>query len=274
MNRQHFTFACEGVQLGATLDAADGTTGLLIVSGGNELRCGPFGGHAMLADRVAAAGFPVLRFDRRGVGDSAGTNAGFADSGPDIAAALMAFQHRCRRLTRIVAYGNCDAASALMLNAGRGCDALVLANPWTFEPEAAAEPAPDGAPPPPEPEPRMTAASLRAHYIKRVFDPAAWKRLVSGKVEMGKLAGSLAAAAKPVAPASTLAQHMAAGLAAFDGPAILLIAGHDRTAQEFLAHWDRADPRLRTCPKADHSFSDGPSRIWLQGQLLGALRGA
>ena len=36
--RQHFTFACAGETLAATLDSATGSTGLLIVSGGNEIR--------------------------------------------------------------------------------------------------------------------------------------------------------------------------------------------------------------------------------------------
>ncbi len=55
-----------------TLDDAPGTTGLLIVSGGNEVRAGAFAGQARLAAEIAAAGHPVFRFDRRGVGDSTG----------------------------------------------------------------------------------------------------------------------------------------------------------------------------------------------------------
>ena len=59
MNRRHFTFACEGADLTGSLDQAAATTGLLIVTGGNELRCGPYGSHAELADKIATAGFPV-----------------------------------------------------------------------------------------------------------------------------------------------------------------------------------------------------------------------
>ena len=47
---------------------------------------------------------------------------------------------------------------------------------------------------------------------------------------------------------------------------------HDRTGQTFLSHWNAADRRLRICPKAGHSFVEPQARIWLQGQLLGALR--
>lgn len=267
MTRRHITFACAGETLVGTIDMADATTGLLIVTGGNELRSGPFGSHAELANNISTTGFPVLRFDRRGVGDSSGANATFADSREDIAAALLAFRAQVPKLKRVVAFGNCDAASALMLAGGQGCDALVLANPWTFEPEP--EPEPDV----PAPEPEMPPAAIRAHYLRRLTDLSAWKRLLSGKIEVGKLAGSIAAAVKSDPPPSTLAQQIAAGLDRFEGSATILIAEHDRTAQAFLTHWDKADGRLRKCPGAGHSFVEPQARIWLQGQILAALRG-
>jgi hypothetical protein len=68
MSRLPLTFRCKDLRLAATLDTAPGTAGLLIVSGGNEIRAGAFGGQAELAARIARAGFPVFRFDRRGVG--------------------------------------------------------------------------------------------------------------------------------------------------------------------------------------------------------------
>lgn len=268
MNRRHLTFACAGETLVGTLDAADGASGLLIVSGGNELRSGPFGSHADLADKIATAGFPVLRFDRRGVGDSAGENRTFADSAADIAAALEAFRAQLPKVGRIVAFGNCDAASALMLAGGAGFDALVLANPWTFESEPEAERKPA------DPEPQMPPAAIRAHYLRRLIDLSAWKRLLTGQVRVGELAGSLAAAVKSDPPPSPLAQRMAEGLAGYAGAATILAAGNDRTAQAFLANWDKTDARLRRCPGAGHSFAEPQARIWLQGQILAALRGS
>lgn len=269
MKRRHVTFACAGETLVGSIDMAAATTGLLIVTGGNELRCGPFGSHAELADKVATAGFPVFRYDRRGVGDSSGNNSSFADSADDIAAALHAFKAHVPTLRSVVAYGNCDAASALMLAGGAGIDSLVLANPWTFEPEPDPEPETPNA----EPEPVMPPSAVRAHYLRRIIDISAWKRLLSGKVEVGKLAESLAAAVKPAGPPSSLAQQIADGLATFAGPAAILIAENDRTAQAFLAHWNKGDSRLRRCPGAGHSFVEPQARIWLQGQILAALRG-
>jgi exosortase A-associated hydrolase 1 len=265
MTRCHISFECNGDTLIGSLDAAVATAGLLIVTGGNELRCGSYGSHAELAHKIAGAGFPVMRFDRRGVGDSSGTNAEFSQSLDDIAAAITAFRSAFPRMKYIAAYGNCDAASALMLARGSGCDALVLANPWTFEPEPDAQAES-------EHQPQMTPGAIRAHYFRRLTDPRALLRLLTGKVKLGQMAGSLVDAAKPALPPSSLAQAMAAGLAQFSGPATLLIAERDRTGQVFLSQWNAADQRLRICPKAGHSFVEPQARIWLQGQLLGALR--
>lgn len=268
MTRRFALFPCEGNQLVGTLDPAAATTGLLIVSGGNELRAGPWGSQAQIAERVAAAGFPVFRFDRRGVGDSAGPNGGFETAAPDIAAAISAFRAHVPTLRRVVAYGNCDGASALMLAEGAGTAALVLANPWTFDPEP--EPLAE-QPSAPEPAP-LPPSALRAHYLRRLTDPKALWRLLTGKVKVGQLASSLGAAAQSDGPRTALAGRMAAGLADYSGSVTLLLAERDRTAQAFRVNWDKADPRLRTCPDASHSFVEPQARIWLLGQLLAALR--
>lgn len=259
MSRRHFTFECDGNQLAATLDEAPGRVGLLLVSGGNEVRAGPWGSQAQLAAAVAKAGFPALRFDRRGVGDSEGGNGGFASSRSDLAAALAAFRREVPSLERIAGMGNCDAASALVLAAGCGCDALVLCNPWTFDAEQAADAT------------SMPASALRAHYKRRLADPRALWRLLTGKVTLGKLAGSLAGAAVANASPGKLAAEMQAGLARFDGPVAILLAERDRTAQAFLANWDRQDPRIARCPGASHSFVEADARVWLEEQVCTML---
>lgn len=267
MTRRHFMVPCEGAMLALSLDPAAAATGLLIVSGGNETRSGPWDSQAQIAARIAAAGFPVLRFDRRGVGDSSGPNGGFTTSGPDIAAALQAFRAQLPGLRHVVAFGNCDAASALMLTGGAGIDAMVLANPWTFDPAAGPQaPIADAA------ATSMPPSVLRRHYLKRLGDPRALWRLLTGKVALRQMAGSLAAAATANAAPSPLARRMAEGLATFAGQTTIVLAEDDRTAQAFLANWDKADPRLRKCPGATHSFAEPQARIWLHGQLLAALR--
>lgn len=257
MSRRHFTLDCAGGALAATIDEAAGSTGLLIVTGGNETRAGAFSNQASLAARIAAAGHPVLRFDRRGVGDSEGVNMGFRHSADDIAAALAAFRERCPHLERVIAFGNCDAASALMLSKGKGFDGLVLSNPWTYEDEAA------DAPPPP--------AAIRARYAAKLKNPRELLRLLTGKVNLAKLArGLVSASARQTAP-SGLAQAMEGGLARFEGPVRLLVAGRDRTGQAFLAAWKANDPRLECCLGADHAYSGEESREWLVERILAAL---
>ncbi len=132
--RSLIAFPCAGDTLIGTLDAAPGTTGLLIVSGGNEIRCGAHRGMALLAQSVSAAGHPVFRYDRRGIGDSTGENGGFLSAQDDLIAAAAAFRAHAPQLDRIVGFGNCDAASTLALfGRDAGIDRLLLANPWTIE---------------------------------------------------------------------------------------------------------------------------------------------
>jgi exosortase A-associated hydrolase 1 len=257
VSRLHLTFACEGATLIGTLDAAEAATGLLLVSGGNELRSGAWSGQALLAARVAAAGFPVFRFDPRGVGDSEGANGGFETRAPDIAAALAAFRHAAPQLTRVVGFGNCDGASALMLAGGAGLDALALSNPWIIEQ--------GDAPPPPE--------AIRDHYKRRLADPVAIGRLLTGKVSPGRLLASLREALRKPAPPAMLAQNMAKGVAGFAGPIRFLVAERDRTAQAFLATWGKADARIRRCPNATHGYVEPHARDWLAEQVLEMLRG-
>src|SRR3546814_2203618 len=134
--RHQLNFGCEGAALAASVDDARGSNGLLIVSGGNGIRSGAHRGMAMLAQRVAAAGHPVFRFDRRGIGDSEGANGGFESSGPDIVAAIAAFREAAPHVARVIGFGNCDAASALLLPQPLVLDGLTVANPWTSDSNA------------------------------------------------------------------------------------------------------------------------------------------
>ena len=286
MIRQPLTIFCKGDTLAATLDLPRqhdaATTGLLIVTGGSEIRSGAWNGQSRLAARAAEAGYPVLRFDRRGVGDSEGENSGFIGSNADITAAIAAFRAACPHLTRLVAWGNCDAASALMLAAaaGAGADALILSNPWSFDTvieasgiedlggEALGGEAPASATLPAEAPPQ----ALRAYYRQRLANPVALAGLLLGKVSLARLAGSLLATLRRAAPASQLSAQMATSLAHFTGPVSILLAGRDRTAQSFLAQWNKRDPRLRHCPRASHSFVEPEAREWLFGEVLKVLK--
>ena len=255
MSRAHFTFAREDDTLIGTLDDGELPVGLLIVTGGNELRSGAFSGQALLAQQLSERGYPVLRFDRRGVGDSTGTNGGFRTAGPDIAAAFAAFRDQKPGLRRIVGYGLCDGAAALMLEGGAGCDALVLANPWTFENEYN-----DSLPP----------AAIRERYRRKLADPREWLRAARGEVSVLKLSQGLKQAFASPARENALLADMKSGLADFGGDIRFLVSGRDRTGLAFANAWGE-DTRIATFNGADHAFSSLADHAWLRDQLLAAL---
>lgn len=262
-------FDCEGCSLAGTLDEATGTTGLLWVSGGNEIRSGAYAGQTALAAEIAVRGYPVFRYDRRGVGDSEGANGGFESSAADIAAAVSAFRTHALQLTRIVAFGNCDAASALALfHEGLPIDALLLANPWVIE-------SPSGSDAPTTP----SAAAIRSRYWARLKNPRSLVDLLTGKINLKKLAGGLAKAASKDAP-SGLAGRIAAALGGTELPVRILLARRDTTALAFYSVWHdasyapvraKASISLDQIDSASHSFADAASKAWLTEQLLAQL---
>ena len=264
--RRTLSFTCAGETLWATLDAAAGETGLLIVSGGNEIRVGAHRGMARLAADVAAAGHPVFRFDRRGIGDSSGANAEFEGSADDLSAAISAFRAETPALRRIVAFGNCDAASALLIHAPAGLSGLVLSNIWVIEPQ-------DDAMPPP--------AAIKAHYWARMRDPKAWLSLFKGAVDLRKLVEGLTKVARTESCPSGLAQRVAEGLMRFSGPVRILLASGDGAAITFADAWkghafdparSRNDIQVQKIDTASHSFADEADYAALKTAILEMLR--
>ncbi len=270
--RQMIDFACCGDQLTGTLDIAAGQCGLLIVSGGNEIRSGAYAGQAAMAAHFAALGFPVFRYDRRGIGDSEGTNGGFESSADDIAAAVAAFQAAAPQMKRLIAFGNCDAASALALyQEGHSIDGYILANPWVIE--IPTETSGDDVPTAP------SAATIRARYWNRLKNPRSLFDLLTGKINLKKLLGGLAKAAIKE-EASGLSLRIAERLAATKQPVRILIAQHDTTAISFMAAWQsavfsnvrqRSNITLQATDSASHSFADQAAKTWLYGRIEAML---
>lgn len=212
--RRLIAFPCDGAELAASLDGGEGSAGLVMVTGGSQTRIGSHRMYERLARSLADKGYPCLRFDRRGVGDSAGEDPGFRGSGPDIAAAAAALRRECPGLTRIAGFGLCDGATALALF-GReaGLDALILVNPWLVEAEAG-EPAP---------------AAIRAHYRVRLTSREGWRKILSGAVDYRKLLRGLGRVSAKH-EASPLARETAAALAAGGLRSWLILAEGDATA--------------------------------------------
>jgi exosortase A-associated hydrolase 1 len=234
------TMPCEGEMLLATLDGpADATTGWLFVVGGTQTRVGPHRLYERLAARLAANGQAVVRFDRRGVGDSHGEDRSYLDSAADIHAALHVLAEHFSALEQTFGFGLCDGASAIAIAAPR-LSGAVLANPWVVEPT-------DDLPP---------AAAIRGHYRSRLFDPRAWLRLLSGGVDLRRLARGLLRSRQR--DGDSLVRRFAAGMP--PASRIVLSAG-DGTAQAFSAAWatlgsDRPAATILSIPTPSHSFAD------------------
>jgi exosortase A-associated hydrolase 1 len=259
--RRHLTFDCDGSVLIGTLDEGTAATGLLIVSGGNEIRMGAHRGMAVLAQDLADKGYPVFRFDRRGTGDSEGENGGFRSSGSDIAAATSAFRAAAPHVSRIVAFGNCDAATALVLH-NPTVDALVLANPWVVKPT-------DDLPAP---------AAIRDRYGRRLRDPKAWAALLTGKLNIRAAIKGLARIATP--QGTGLADEVAAAMLGRPLPTTILLAKGDNTAIAFANAWQgegfeairtRRDVRVIMIESTSHSFARDADYQVLRDTLLRAL---
>lgn len=269
--RRFLSFDCAGDRLAATLDEADGTTGLLIVSGGNEVRAGAHAGQARLAAWAAAEGYPVLRYDRPGIGDSEGKSRGFMHNAEPLKFALTAFRRACPQLTHIIGFGNCDAATTLLFT-DAAIDGLVIANPWLIEPNED-----EGGE---EDESLPTSAAIRARYIARLKNPVRLARdMLGGSIDLGKFARGLARL-REVKPSSPLATRAARVLGELAIPARILIARGDATALDFQAAWKtapfqraHANPHVSLIEHAtsSHSFSDDASQAWLRENLRSAL---
>ena len=119
----------------------------------------------------------------------------------------------------------------------------------------------------------LSAAAIRARYLSRLKSPRSLVDLVTGKIDLKKLAGGLAKAAQKDAP-SSLADRLATALVVSATPIHILISERDSTALAFMAAWKsvlfaeaRNKVAIASFDTASHSFADVVSRQWLYAQL-------
>ena len=258
------TFECQGDELFGVLSepASPCETGVVVVVGGPQYRAGSHRQFVLLARALARQGFAVLRFDVRGMGDSAGTPRGFEDIGADISAAIETLVRQVPAVRQVALWGLCDGASAALLHADAACDArvrgLVLLNPWVRSPES------------------LARVQLNHYYWQRLGQREFWSKLLSGGVGQAAWRDLLAnlrarRASAPRAAQLSYQQRMARAWTAFDGDILLLLSGNDYTAKEFLdttrsdPSWTRALQHVRLqrhdLSEADHTFT---AQVWRQ----------
>lgn len=228
------------------------TRGVVIVVGGPQVRTGSHRQFTLLARSLAQAGFPVLRFDYRGMGDSEGEARDFEQVGEDLRAALDCFCAEVPGMREVVLWGLCDGASAAAMYAPQDARVagLALLNPWVRTEQGVAK------------------ATLKHYYRARLLDPGLWKKIASGRFDPAQAARSLAASVRSAfagatgrggAPAASLPERMHAALGGFGGKMLVMLSGADLTAQEFagLACGSRDWQRLLDGPAVTRHTLDG-----------------
>src|SRR5436190_1422083 len=108
------------------------STAVVIVVGGPQYRVGSHRQFVLLARALARGGVPALRFDYRGMGDSEGERRDFESVAPDLRAAVDALCVACPATRRVVAWGLCDGASAVLMFAAGDArsQGIAAAHPW------------------------------------------------------------------------------------------------------------------------------------------------
>ncbi len=261
-------------------EKAQADTGVVIIVGGPQYRVGSHRQFVLLARALAANGFPVMRFDYRGMGDSSGELRTFENTSEDIATAITALQ-AATGVTGVALWGLCDGASAALLYCHAKQDTrvkgLCLLNPWVRSDSS------------------LATTQIKHYYRQRLREKEFWLKFFSGKVAGAALAGlwrnmalafGKAGRSKDSDRSQSFQQNMAEAWTTFDGNILLLLSGDDYTAKEFMEYvksndaWSSAltHPKLavREMIGLDHTCSGTSGRHvverhtvdWLQASVI------
>jgi len=238
--------------------------GVVIVVGGAQYRVGSHRQFTLLARHLAAEGYPVFRFDQRGLGDSTGTarpveeiNEELPEIMDDIGRAVDTFVANSPAVRSIVLWGICGAASAAMVYGPKDARVagLVMLNPWARGVKTYAR------------------TQLRHYYIGRLFSKSFWQKVFSARLRLTdsirSLTNAVGSAARSAPEVSDFRQDMVKGLEVFRGRSLFILSGRDLTAREFAQHtsdsarWQAvfSAPGVHRIEVlgADHTFS---SQLW------------
>ena len=247
--------------------------GVVVVVGGPQYRIGSHRQFVILARRLATEGYPVLRFDVRGMGDSEGEPHGFEQLEADIDAAIAAMVGMTG-VERIVLWGLCDGASASLMYAGATRDprvaGLALLNPWVRSAQS------------------LARTHIKHYYRDRLMQAGFWTKLLRGGVGLRALKDlwmvitRLSERTPSGASRETFQQRMARSWQCFAGSLLVLLSDNDWTAKEFeeqfrggadwLAARKRPDVQWHRITAADHTLSAAHARTTVENLTLSWLR--
>ena len=266
LREQAITFNCDDQSLVGIVHSPEvpSDLGVVIVVGGPQYRVGSHRQFVQLARALALAGYAVMRFDVRGMGDSSGAARSFEALQCDIAAAIDALCANVAGVRRVALWGLCDGASAAWLYLQATGDARVhgicAVNPWVRSDEG------------------LARTQVKHYYSRRVLSREFWAKLMRG----GVAASSLRAFGSAVLKTIEARRHTPAAAGDFrvrmaDGcrrcsSVLLVLSGNDYTAKEFADHvehsaaWQAAlhqhGHTVRRCDiaDADHTLSQRSAR--------------
>lgn len=246
---------------------------VVVVVGGAQYRVGSHRQFVQLARRLSASGYPVLRFDLPGMGDSPDEPLSFENTSAHIAVAIDAVYNNCPGVEHVVLWGLCDGASASLLYAEGADDkrvsGLALLNPWVKS------------------EASLARAHVKQYYRSRLMEPAFWRKLIGGQVgwpALQALGKNLRTMRKSNPEPLSFQDAMANGWHNFKGPILLMLSERDLTAKAFREHaiadtqWEGALERpllsLHSIKGADHTCSSATASRQMESfviQWLGRL---
>jgi uncharacterized protein len=274
MPERAVTFSCQRDTVIGILHEPESRSlgiGVVFVVGGPQYRVGSHRQFVLMARGLAGAGYPVLRFDHRGMGDSSGEARAFDAQDDDIRSAIDALLLELPSTRGVVLFGLCDAASAAMIycHSDPRVLGLMLANPWVRTRAGEA------------------TAYVRHYYPQRLLQRSFWKKLLQGDVVASERVSEFFSALRrsfggregvASAGAFHFTDRMFAGLEATRAPILLLMSERDLTAREFddlsraAPRWARqlssSKVRRFDVPNADHTFSSPGSLEAASGAAL------
>ncbi len=257
-------FECCGSRLVGVLHRAEHVVAqehpiaVLNVVGGPQYRVGSHRQFVQIARRLAAHGYPVFRFDYRGMGDSEGESRTFESVAEDIACA-MSVVRECLPDHSIVMMGLCDGASAVLMQPEikTSVVGIALLNPWVRTASSVAR------------------AYTRHYYRARILSADFWSKVIGLNWDIrgsvASFARNIRRAVRPVQreASPSFVERMQRGLATLTRPVLIVLSERDLTAQEFQdatvsdPKWSalmrRPNVHLAHLVGADHTLSNSPS---------------
>lgn len=240
---------------------------VVLLAAGVKARVGPHGLYRRLTDMLVARGFPVLRFDFWGLGDSEGTAPepllpdlyGSVSCGRfiDDTRAAVTFACEACGVERVVLAGLCGGAITGILTGARDprvAGLLGLGLPVSVDGSNV------------DKVKYMSAGQLvgiRGKYLRKLTDPTSWARLLSLKTDFRLLYRSLTAplrkTRKPAADATQVAETATQddNLNPYFRPALLSMLGDKRPVMLIFSEADRLYWEFQEKFVQRHGFDTG-----------------